>query len=429
MLYCDEERLEGEISAEQLDAVIEQVVKAISQGRSLKKVLIIPPDFTRFHSRAGEITSRLYHLLGDAVTMVLPALGTHYGMTDEEKTTMFKGVPLSLFHDHDYANEVVELGRISAKEVAEISHGMVDFDWPVQVSRILVEEDWDLIISVGQVVPHEVAGMANYTKNILVGTGGKECIDKSHYVGATCGMEKIMGQIHNPVRNLLNLGAERYLSHLPLLYIQTVVAPDMKGGTVLKGIFASDDAVCYEKAASLAQKANVFLLDRSPSKVVVLLDGDEYKSTWVGNKSIYRSRLAIADGGELIILAPGLHTFGENPTADTLIRQYGYKGTPYVTDCIKKDPKLAENLGAASHLIHGSTEGRFTITYCPGKLTKQEIEHVGFAYGDIKEYMDLYNPEKMKDGWNEVDGEEIFYISNPGLGLWAYKDKFKVSND
>jgi len=427
MLYYEEERVEGAITPAQLDVIITQIVKAISQGKSLKRVLIIPPDFTRYHSRAGEITSRLYQQLGDSVKMVLPALGTHYKMTDEEKKSMFANVPLSLFHDHDHANEVVELGRISSEEIAEISQGMVDFDWPVQVSRILVEQDWDLIISVGQVVPHEVAGMANYTKNVLVGTGGKECIDKSHFVGATCDMEKIMGQIHNPVRDLLNLGSKRYLSDLPLLYIQTVVAPDMKGGTVLKGVFAGDDDLCYEKAAALAQKENIFLLDRSPSKVVVLLDGDEYKSTWVGNKSIYRSRLAIADGGELIVLAPGLHTFGENPTADTLIRKYGYKGTPYVLDCIRQDPHLAANLGAASHLIHGSTEGRFSITYCPGKLTKEEIEQVGFAYGDLDEYRKKYDPSTMTDGWNDLDGEEVFYISNPGIGLWAYEGKFSIA--
>ncbi len=426
MLYCAEQRLDGEITLDQLDAVIEQVVKKLSAERQLKKVLIIPPDYTRFHSRSGEITSKLYDLLGDAVTMVIPALGTHYKMTDEEKTSMFKGVPLSLIHDHDHKNEVIRLGTIDGDEVAKISRGAVSFDWPIEVNRLLVEEPWDLIISIGQVVPHEVAGMSNYTKNTLVGVGGKECIDKSHFVGAICNMETIMGQIHNPVRDLLNLGSARFLSHLPIVYIQTVVAPDMKGGTVLKGVFASDDEQSYEQAAALAQKANIFLLDRCPKKVVVLLDEHEYKSTWVGNKSIYRSRLAIADEGELIILAPGLHTFGENPSADSFVRTYGYKGTEYIKQCIADDPELANNLGSASHLIHGSTEGRFSITYCPGHLSKEEIEQVGFSYGSLTEYASRYNPSTLSDGWNELDGEEIFYISNPGLGLWAYKEKFEA---
>lgn len=427
MIFCNEKVIQGSISDQQLDTIIEQMMEKVSKRRELKRVLIIPPDFTRFHSRSGEITSKLYSLLGDAVSLVLPALGTHYGMTDEEKKTMFKGVPLSIIHDHDYKTEVVELGRIEKEEVFRISRGAVDFDWPVQVSRILLEQQWDLIISIGQVVPHEVAGMSNYTKNTLVGTGGKECIDKSHFVGAACNMEKIMGQIHNPVRELLNLGSDRYLSHLPFLYIQTVVAPDMKGGNVLKGVFAGDDAACYEQAAALAQKANIFLLDECPKKVVVFLDGEEYKSTWVGNKSIYRSRLAVADGGEILILAPGLHTFGENPISDTLIRRHGYKGSSYVAECIERDPDLADNLGSASHLIQGSTDGRFTITYCPGKLTREEIEQVGFNYGDLAAAMKRYHPSKLQDGWNVVDGEKIFYISNPGLGLWAYKEKFSTS--
>ena len=428
MLYCSEKVLQGSLSAKQLDEIIEQVVAKVSKERELKRVLVIPPDFTRFHSRSGEITSKLYSLLGDAISLVLPALGTHYGMTDEEKRTMFKGVPLSIIHDHDYTTDVVELGRIEKEEVLRISKGAVDFDWPVQVSRILLEEPWDLIISIGQVVPHEVAGMSNYTKNTLVGTGGKECIDKSHFVGAACDTEKIMGQIHNPVRELLNLGSDRYLSHLPFLYIQTVVAPDMKGGNVLKGVFAGDDAACYEQAGALAQLVNIFLLDRCPKKVVVFLDGEEYKSTWVGNKGIYRSRLAGADGGEILILAPGIHTFGENPISDTLIRRHGYKGSAHVAECIERDPELAGNLGSASHLIQGSTDGRFSITYCPGKLSKAEIEQVGFNYGDLDAAMDRYHPNTLQDGWNEVDEEEIFYISNPGLGLWAYNEKFITSS-
>nr|WP_319472872.1 lactate racemase domain-containing protein [uncultured Sphaerochaeta sp.] len=426
MLYCAEQQLEGEITLNQLDAVIKKVVKSLSAERQLRKVLVIPPDYTRFHSRSGQITSKLYKLLGNAITMVLPALGTHYKMTDEEKSSMFKGVPLSLFHDHDHKTEVVRLGSIGSDEIARISKGAVSFDWPIEVSRLLVEEQWDLIISIGQVVPHEVAGMSNYTKNTLVGVGGKECIDKSHYVGAICNMETIMGQVHNPVRDLLNLGSDRFLSHLPIVYIQTVVAPDMKGGTILKGVFASDDVQSYERAAALAQKVNIFLLDRRPKKVVVLLDENEYKSTWVGNKSIYRARLAIADGGELIILAPGLHTFGENPCADSFIRTYGYRGIEYIKQCIENDPELANNLGSASHLIHGSTEGRFSIRYCPGNLNKEEIEQVGFSYGSLSEYASRYNPATLCDGWNNVDGEEIFYISNPGLGLWAYKEKFEA---
>jgi nickel-dependent lactate racemase len=369
----------------------------------------------------------LYKILGDKVKMILPALGTHYAMSKEQKTEMFKNIPLELIKEHDHKNDVVELGRISREEMLEISNGAADYDWPVQVNRNLVEGNCDLIISVGQVVPHEVAGMSNYTKNTLVGTGGKECIDKSHFVGALCNTEKILGQVTNPVRELLNRGSERYLKNLPLLYIHTVVSPDMKGGNDLKGLFIGDDVECFKQAAYLAQKANIFLLEKQPVKMVVYLDPDEYQSTWVGCKAIYRSRLAIADGGEIVILAPGVHCFGENPDADKLIRKFGYKGTPYIAESVKEDEELAANLGRAAHLIHGSTEGRFKVTICPGKLSKEEIENVGHSYGSLEEYSEKYDVKTLEDGWNIKDGEEFFYISNPGLGLWASVDKFELN--
>ncbi|MBI9107541.1 MAG: DUF2088 domain-containing protein [Spirochaetales bacterium] len=427
MLYYEESTEKGSLDEAAIESILKNLIDKISNEKLIKRVLILPPDFTRFHSRAGLITQLLYEILQDKIKMILPALGTHYPMSVEQKTEMFKNVPLGIIKDHNHKTDVIELGRISREEMLEISGGKVDYDWPVQVNRTLTEDDWDLIISVGQVVPHEIAGMANYTKNTLVGTGGKECIDKSHFLGASCDMEKIMGQISSPVRELLNRGSDRFLKDLPIVYIQTVVAPDEAGGTLLKGLFIGDDQECYYKAAHLAQKTNIFLLDRCPSKIVVLLDSDEYKSTWVGNKSIYRTRLALSDDAELVILAPGLHCFGENQSADKLIRRFGYKGTAYVADCIKKDAELADNLGTASHLIHGSSEGRFRITYCPGDLSREEIEGVGYNYGSLEEYSAKYDVSTLNEGWNIIEGEEIFYISNPGLGLWASRKRFQLS--
>jgi len=167
------------------------------------------------------------------------------------------------------------------------------------------------------------------------------------------------------------------------------------------------------------------MLDKPLKKVVVYLDPSEFKSTWLGNKSVYRTRMAIDDGGELIVLAPGLHEFGEDKQIDTLIRKYGYVNTPKILELTAKNEELRNNLSATAHLIHGSSEGRFKITYCPGHLTEQEIRSVNFNYAPLDAMQKKYNPEKLKDGFNMVDGEEIFYISNPALGLWAYKERFK----
>lgn len=391
------------------------------------KVLIIPPDFTRFHSRSGELTSYTYQYYKDKVTDILPALGTHVEMTDAEIETMFQGVPKSLFRVHDWRNDVVTVGKVPGEKVSELTNGALDYEWPAQVNKMIWEGNYDLILSVGQVVPHEVMGMANYNKNIFIGTGGSEGINKSHFVGAVIGMENIMGRADNPVRQLLNIAAQTFTKHLPIVYIQTVIGRDKATNKlVVRGLFIGDDYSVFTKAAELSLKVNFIMLDKPIKKAIVYLDPSEFKTTWLGNKSVYRTRMAMADDGELIVLAPGLKEFGEDREIDRLIRKYGYKGTPETMTSLKENPELADNLSAAAHLIHGSSEGRFSITYCPGHLSKEEIESVNFKYADIDEMISKYNPDKLNEGYNTMpDGEEIFYISNPAVGLWAHKERFK----
>jgi nickel-dependent lactate racemase len=346
-------------------------------------------------------------------------------MTPNELDTMFGGIPHSLFHDHDWREGIVTLGEVPADFIREQSEGALDFTWPAQVDRLLVEGDFDLILSLGQVVPHEVIGMANYNKNVFVGTGGKEGINKSHYLGAVYGMERIMGRADNPVRRVLNYAAEHFSSHLPIVYVHTVVAQDEDGQLVTRGLFIGDDHECFWRASELSLKVNFCMMDREIRKAVVFLDPKEFRSTWLGNKSVYRTRMALADGAELLVIAPGVKEFGEDKTIDALIRKYGYVGTPEVLRLTKENPDLASNLSAAAHLIHGSSEGRFTITYAPGHLTREEVEGVNFRYADLGETLKKYNPETLRDGFQTVDGEEIFYVSNPALGLWAYRGRFE----
>ncbi|MGB9609637.1 MAG: D-mannonate epimerase [Bryobacteraceae bacterium] len=401
------------------------VFQALDSLGPRQRVLALPPDITRVHSRAGEITRLVYDYYGDRLKAVLPAIGTHVPMTASEIEHMFPGVPRSLFHVHDWRNGIVTLGEVPAEYVREQSGGLVDFPWPAQVDRLLVEGGFDLILSIGQVVPHEVIGMANYTKNVFVGTGGREGINKSHFLGAVYGMEKLMGRADNPVRRVLNYAAEKFARHLPIVYMHTVVSKNDAGQLAIRGFYAGDDDRCFLQAADLSLKVNFVMLDRQIRKAVVWLDPGEFRSTWLGNKAIYRTRMALADDAELIVLAPGVKEFGEDPGIDRLIRKYGYVGTPRVLEAVRKNRDLAENLSAAAHLIHGSSEGRFQITYCPGHLTREEIDAVNFRYGDLEVMMKRYNPARLKDGWNIVDGEEIFYISNPALGLWAWRGRFE----
>ncbi len=168
---------------------------------------------------------------------------------------------------------------------------------------------------------------------------------------------------------------------------------------------------------------NFELVEEPIRKAVVYLDPHEFHSTWLGNKAVYRTRMALADGAELIVLAPGVKEFGEDKAIDALIRKYGYRGTPATLAAVDANPELAAELSAAAHLIHGSSEGRFSITWCPAKLSREEVEGVGFKYGDYATISEHYNPDKLSHGHNKLDGEDVFFISNPGLGLWAHKSR------
>ena len=398
------------------------------EGRELKKALIIPPDFTRFHSNAGFITNVYYHALTErgCEVDILPALGTHVPVTEEEAAAMFGDVPYEKFIPHNWREDVVRIGEVPAEYLEEITEGLWHDPVSVEINRLVMDDSYDIILSIGQVVPHEVIGMANHAKNLFVGVGGSDMINKSHMVGAVYGMERMMGKDHTPVRKIFDYGMEHYLCHRPILFALTVcTAP---GGNIrTHGLFIGDDRKCLEAAIALAQEKNIDFVDTGIKKCVVYLDPGEFKSTWLGNKSVYRTRMAIADGGELLVLAPGVERFGEDMQVDKLIRKYGYKGRLNTLEQFEKpeNQDLRDNMGAAAHLIHGSSDGRFTITYAVKNITQEEVRSVGFEAADYDETAKRYDPEKLQYGYNTLpDGEEIYFIPNPALGLWINREKF-----
>jgi nickel-dependent lactate racemase len=406
-----------------LDALKESIQ---DRAGSLKKVLLLPPDLTRMHSGAGKITAIYYNLLKDHCQVdIMPALGTHAAMTEQECREFFgDSVPLDRIIEHNWRKDIVKIGEVPGSYVSEVSSGLLDYSIDVEVNRRLIDPSYDLIVSVGQVVPHEVVGMANYNKNIFVGCGGKDIINKSHMLGAVYGMEKVMGRDFSPVRKVFDYAEEHFLKNAPLLYVLTVMTFN-EGHLAMNGLFIGRERKVFEEAVQLSQQKNLTFMDKPFKKAVVYLDPREFKSTWLGNKSIYRTRMAIADDGELIILAPAVKRFGEDDGIDVLIRKYGYVGSKKVLELYKKNDDLQNNLSAAAHLIHGSSEGRFSITYAVDKLTRQEVESVNFKYISLEDAYKKYDPAKLKDGYNTLeDGEEIYYISNPALGLWADKSKF-----
>ncbi len=404
------------------DAEMKEALQKSLEGKNLKKVLILPPDFTRMYSYAGRLTAMYYELLSPTCEVdIMPALGTHVPMTAEEWLAFFgEGVPFSKMIVHNWRTDVVKLGEVPASFVSEVSEGLVNNGIDVEVNKRLTDKSYDLIISIGQVVPHEVVGMANYSKNIFVGCGGSSMINSSHMLGAFYGMERVMGRDFSPVRRVFDYAEENFLKDIPLLYVLT--ATTNKGDAVtVHGLYIGRERSNFEAAVKESQRVNLTHVPARMEKVVVYLDPREFKSTWLGNKAIYRTRMAMADGGELIVLAPGVAHFGEDDENDRLIRKYGYVGRENVLSLVadEKNADLKGNLSVAAHLIHGSSDGRFTIRYATKHLTEEEVKAANFAYAPYDEMAKKYDPQKLTDGWNDVDGEKIFYISNPALGLWV----------
>ncbi len=391
--------------------------------KDLRRVLLLPPDLTRAHSGAGWITETIYRLLPKSCDIhVIPTLGQHVPHTEAENKWMFGSIPHERIHAHDWRGGVVRIGTIPAGRVKETTGGKADWEIPVDLNRSLMEEEWDLIVNIGHVVPHEVLGFANHNKNYFIGLGGKETICASHMAAGVYGIENNLGNLITPLRACYNWAEEEYLGRLPDVYFQVVMKRDPQNKLVHTGVFVGDDLETYLQAARLSRDVNITTFDQPIKKIVAHMQGDEFRSTWVANKAVYRTRMAMADGGELLIIAPGLERFGEQPDVDTLIRKYGYAPTREVLELYKNNADLQDLAHGAAHLIHGTSEGRFTIRYAPGHLGKADIEQVKFAYADYNETLKRYPIDKLKEGWNTMpDGEEIFYISTPSAGLWSTK--------
>ena len=411
------------ITTEEKRALLQEAL--LKLGGIPKKILVIPPDITRLHSNAGELTRILYELWDTAngtTFDILPAIGTHAPMTEPQIAEMYGDLSKATYHVHHWRTGLYHFGEVPSEFIHEVSEGKLDYSIPVAVNRHLVEGDYELIISVGQVIPHEVIGIANGFKNVLVGAGGVEMINKSHFLGAVDGMERLMGRTDTSVRRVLNYAHTHYLKQLGIVYVMSVMDVDTNSNRIMRGLYIGDDARTFETAAELSRNVNMTFLDEPLKKVVVHLDPREFRSTWLGNKAIYRTRMAMADDGELIIIAPGLREFGEDAEIDRLIRKYGYCGTPATLKAVEENSELQDNLSAAAHLIHGSTEGRFKVVYATEHLTQTEIESVGYEWAPLDEVLSQYNPETLVHGFND-DG--FFYISEPGQGLWALRSQFR----
>ena len=413
-----EGRISWDTAKEALDGLLRQLTP-------VKRVLLVPPDLTRCYSWGGKITDYLYHALqarsgSTSQVMIMPAVGTHCLMTREQQVRFFgEDIPADAFLCHDWRNGLTMVGTVPEDFVRQVTGGRWNHSIKAEVNSRLTDGSFDLVISIGQVVPHEVVGMANYTKNILVGLGGREMINESHMAGAVCNLETIMGNIDTPVRKIFDYAEEKFLKDIPLVYILTVTTEE-QGEAALHGIFCGSERETFTEAAKLAQYWNVTQVPRKTQKVVAYLEPEEFTSMWVGNKAVFRTRMMIEDGGELLILAPGLKAFGENEEVDRLIRRYGYRGTEKIMELVEEGAFQGAAMVSA-HLIHGSSEGRFSITYAvdPGLMSREEIENVGYQYRELGTALERYPIDRLENGFQIMpDGEEVYVVKAPAVGLW-----------
>lgn len=419
-----------DLSKEEILALTERSAEEARQRicNAPKRVLLLPPDITRAHSGAGYITEQLFRIFTErgAEVHVIPTLGQHVPHTPEQNRWMFGSIPESRIHAHDYKEGSRVIGEVPADFVRRVTGGAVDWPMPVAINTMLLDGGWDLIINVGHVVPHEVLGFANHNKNYLIGLGGKATLCASHMMAACCGIENNLGSLVTPLRACFNYAEENFLSHLPDCYLMVVMRYNEQARLVHSGFFVGEDLQTYLDAAKLSRSQNVTIVDKPIQKIVAVMQGDEFYSTWVANKAVYRTRMAMADGGELLIIAPGLKRFGEQPEIEQIIRKYGYVGTEAVMKLWRENADLQDFANGAAHLMNGSSEGRFTIRYAAGHISRADMESVNFQYADLSETLKRYNPDNLKTGYNKLpDGEEIFFISTPSAGLWTTKERLE----
>ena len=142
-----------------IDNTLELIESMLAQMGKMERVLLLPPDFTRFHSGAGDITVILFELLKNKTHIeIMPAIGTHVPMPENEIKKMFPGIPLNIFKEHNWRKDLVSLGEVPGSFVHEVTQGKLDYPIKCEVNRLLVEGKWDRIFSIGQIVPHEVVG-------------------------------------------------------------------------------------------------------------------------------------------------------------------------------------------------------------------------------------------------------------------------------
>ena len=296
-----------------------------------QRVLLIIPDGTRT-APIGAVFKALHAEWSGAVAAldVLVALGTHPPMSEdaicgrleislEERRTRYASVGL-FNHEWDNPAALTTLGTIPADEIRTLSDGLFAMDVPVSIHRRVL--DYDRIVIIGPVFPHEVVGFSGGNKYLFPGVSGPEILNFFHWLGAVITTVGVIGQKWTPVRRVVDRAGA--LVPIPKLCLALVVKPGGGGG--LAGIFSGTPEEAWDQAADLSAQTHIEWKDRQYHTILSCAP-PMYDELWVGAKCMYKLEPVLAPGGELIIYAPHLHEV--SVVHGALIRQVGYHCRDY----------------------------------------------------------------------------------------------------
>jgi nickel-dependent lactate racemase len=397
-----------------LTAIIQQALDVIQPG---ERVLAIIPDKTRDDNThlLFPVANEFLNKRGVASFDALVAQGTHPPMSQSQKLSKIGLANFSgqIFdHRWDEADELINLGDLSAEAVHDLTGGLIDQAVPVSINKLLAPGIYDTVLVFGATVPHEVAGFAGGAKYFFPGVAGPELTHTTHWLGALAGIENIIARVDTPTRRLIEAAAE--LIPARIISLNTVVSRELDGELITYALFAGEIREAFRRAAEVSRQVHIRCTGRKYKKVIALLD-PHYDELWVGGKASYKLGAIVEEGGELIIYAPQLTKISE--THGALIEKYGYAPLEVVRDMLGVSQELRENLCIAAHLAHvayagrlddqGKVVPRYKITMASG-LDEETCRRVNLGYLDHRSF----NYEALR---SDVD---TLIVENAGRDLY-----------
>lgn len=346
------------LPASEMRQIVRDALGGVAPGT---RVLAVIPDKTR-----DDNTDLLFPMVSQELAArragrldALVAQGTHPPMTAAEKAVKIGagGAELPLFgdvfdHHWDDPSQLTTLGTLGAEEVGAITGGLMRQDVPIQLNVRLAPGAYDLILVLGAVVPHEVAGFAGGAKYFFPGVAGPALTHFTHWLGALATIERVIGRVETPTRHVIEAAADRVIT--PVIGL-TSVATRTPAGLRTHGLFAGTLRETVRQAAAISAQVHVRYTGRRYRRVIALLD-EHYNEMWVAGKASYKLGAIIEHGGELVIYAPHLTTI--STTHGRLIEKYGYAPLEQVREMVDGSDELSANLCVAAHLAHVSYGSR-----------------------------------------------------------------------